>query len=117
MITSLTRPSCCASTGPESTTVVTPLDHPSGVMPGLCAQTSARAAGLAASSPTPTAGRSPDPVRATDACTRAPIDERAQGLAIWAWHQLYDGDVYTFLNKDGSTNPVWERMAAVAERL
>jgi hypothetical protein len=25
--------------------------------------------------------------------------------------------VYTFLNKDGTTNPVWERMAAVARQL
>lgn len=59
----------------------------------------------------------PDPVLATDAYMRAPMIEGAQGLAIWAWHQLYDGEVYTFLNKDGSTNPVWERMAAVAKEL
>ena len=59
----------------------------------------------------------PDPTLATDAYMRAPMDEGAQGLAIWAWHQLYDGEVYTFLNKDGSTNPVWDRMAAVAQQL
>ena len=38
----------------------------------------------------------PSPVRATDAYMRAPMEEGAQGLAIWAWHQLYDGEVYTF---------------------
>jgi hypothetical protein len=59
----------------------------------------------------------PNPILATDAYMRAPMDEGAQGLAIWAWHQLYDGEVYTFLNKDGSTNSLWERMAAVAEQL
>ncbi len=59
----------------------------------------------------------PDPVRATEAYMQAPMDEGAHGIAIWAWHQLYDGAVYTFLNKDGSTNPVWDRMAAVAQQL
>jgi len=58
----------------------------------------------------------PDPTLATEAYMQAPMDSGAQGLAIWAWHQLYDGRVYTFLNKDGSSNPLWRRMEA-ARRL
>jgi hypothetical protein len=41
----------------------------------------------------------------------------AQGLALWAWHQLYEGSVYTFLNKDGSSNSLWRHMAAVSASL
>jgi hypothetical protein len=59
----------------------------------------------------------PDPGLAVEAYMRAPLDKGAQGVAIWAWHQLYDGRVHTFLNKDGSTNPVWEEMAAAAQDL
>jgi hypothetical protein len=41
----------------------------------------------------------------------------AEGLALWAWHQLYQGSVYTFLNKDGSSNDVWRDMAAASASL
>lgn len=38
----------------------------------------------------------------------------AQGLALWAWHQLYQGSVYTFLDKDGSSNDLWRDMASAS---
>jgi hypothetical protein len=60
---------------------------------------------------------SPDAQQATRAYMKVPMEEGAQGLAIWAWHQLYDGKVYTFLDKDGTANPLWNQMAAVAKRL
>ncbi len=41
----------------------------------------------------------------------------AEGLALWAWHQLYVGGVYTFLNKDGSSNDLWRDMAATSVSL
>jgi hypothetical protein len=41
----------------------------------------------------------------------------AGGLALWAWHQLYDGSIYTFLNKDGSSNDLWRAMAAASASL
>ena len=41
----------------------------------------------------------------------------AQGLALWAWHQLYQGSIYTFLNKDGSSNDLWRDMAAASVSL
>jgi hypothetical protein len=43
-----------------------------------------------------------------------PVRGGAQGLALWAWHQLYDGSIYTFLNKDGSSNDRWRDMAAAS---
>jgi hypothetical protein len=59
----------------------------------------------------------PDPRLATTAYMRVPMEEGADGLAIWAWHQLYDGKVYTFRNKDGAANPLWDEMASVAQLL
>lgn len=41
----------------------------------------------------------------------------AEGLALWAWHQLYQGSVYTFLDKDGSGNGLWRDMAAASASL
>lgn len=46
-----------------------------------------------------------------------PAQGGAQGLALWAWHQLYDGSFYTFLNKDGSSNDVWRDMTAASASL
>jgi hypothetical protein len=57
----------------------------------------------------------PDPTLATTAYMRVPTEEGADGLAIWAWHQLYDGKVYTFRNTDGTANPLWDEMASVAQ--
>ena len=45
-----------------------------------------------------------------------PLLGGAQGLALWAWHQLYEGGIYTFLNKNGSSNALWRDMAAAAAR-
>jgi hypothetical protein len=59
----------------------------------------------------------PDPTQATTAYMRVPMEEGADGLAIWAWHQRYDGKVYTFRNKDGAANPLWEEMVKVARLL
>lgn len=46
-----------------------------------------------------------------------PMRGGAQGVALWAWHQLYDGSIYTFLNKGGSTNDLWRDMAAASVSL
>lgn len=46
-----------------------------------------------------------------------PMRGGAQGLALWAWHQLYEGGVYTFLNKNGSSNDLWRDMAATSASL
>jgi hypothetical protein len=47
----------------------------------------------------------------------APVHGGADGVALWAWHQLYDGSVYTFLDKDGSANTLWHEMAAASATL
>lgn len=41
----------------------------------------------------------------------------AEGLALWAWHQLYQGSIYTFLDKDGSSNAIWREMATASASL
>jgi hypothetical protein len=41
----------------------------------------------------------------------------AEGLALWAWHQLYQGSIYTFLNKNGGSNDLWRDMAAASASL
>ena len=46
-----------------------------------------------------------------------PVRGGADGLALWAWHQLYQGSVYTFLDKGGSTNTLWRAMAAASASL
>jgi hypothetical protein len=43
-----------------------------------------------------------------------PVRGGAQGLALWAWHQLYQGGTYTFLNKNGGSNILWRNMAAAS---
>lgn len=53
----------------------------------------------------------------TEAYMRAPMREGADGMALWAWHQLYNGDVYTFLNKNGSSNELWDHMTVAAKDL
>lgn len=42
----------------------------------------------------------------------APIAGGADGLALWAWHQKYQGGFYSFLDKDSGTNPLWTSMVA-----
>jgi hypothetical protein len=46
-----------------------------------------------------------------------PVRGGADGLALWAWHQLYQGSIYTFLDKNGSTNALWREMGAAATSL
>jgi hypothetical protein len=41
----------------------------------------------------------------------------AEGVALWAWHQLYEGSTYTFLDKNGSSNNLWHDMAAASASL
>lgn len=60
---------------------------------------------------------SPDPAQATAAYMLAPISAGADGIALWAWHQLYAGAISTFLNKDGSSNPMWQAMTAATLRI
>ncbi len=44
----------------------------------------------------------------------APIAGGADGLALWAWHQKYQGGFYSFLDKSGGANPLWTSMVATA---
>jgi hypothetical protein len=66
-------------------------------------------------------GRQPGGPRTAAALVAAymtgPMRGGAEGLALWAWHQLYDGSVYTFLNKNGSSNDLWRAMAAASASL
>ncbi len=48
--------------------------------------------------------------RAVDAYITAPMRAGADGAALWAWHQLYVGQIDTFLDKDGSSNQMWAAM-------
>jgi len=59
----------------------------------------------------------PDPVRATEAYIRVPLEQGAEAAALWAWHQLYDGRVHTFLDKPGTSNAMWAQMSATARSL
>jgi hypothetical protein len=68
----------------------------------------------------------PDPRQPVDPGTAAalvatymtgPARGGAEGLALWAWHQLYQGSIYTFLDKDGSSNGLWRDMAAASASL
>jgi hypothetical protein len=44
----------------------------------------------------------------------APLQAHADGVALWAWHQLYDGRYYTFLDKNGGVNALWNRLQTSA---
>jgi hypothetical protein len=46
-----------------------------------------------------------------------PVRGGAEGLALWAWHQLYERSIYTFLDKNGSSNGLWHAMAAASASL
>jgi hypothetical protein len=52
-----------------------------------------------------------------EAYMSAPMDGGADGLALWAWHQLYDGRFYSFLDKNGSANSLWTAMVAASRGL
>ena len=54
---------------------------------------------------------------AAGAYMSAPMAGGADGLALWAWHQKYDGGYYSFLDKGGGTNPLWTSMVAAARTI
>jgi hypothetical protein len=60
---------------------------------------------------------SPPAEAAVDAYMRAPSRGGADGIALWAWHQLYRDEVDTFLDKDGSSNALWMAMREAAGQL
>ena len=51
---------------------------------------------------------------ATRAYMRAPVAHGADAVALWAWHQKYQQEVDTFLDKDGGSNAMWAAMSAAA---
>ncbi len=54
---------------------------------------------------------------ATQAYMLVPIGLGADAVALWAWHQEYQGAIDTFLDKDGSPNAMWASMTAAAARI
>lgn len=60
---------------------------------------------------------SPPAAQAAAAYMTTPARAGVEGLALWAWHQQYDDQVDTFLNKDGSPNAMWDAMRAAAGEL
>ena len=59
----------------------------------------------------------PPAAQAAAAYITAPARTGADGLALWAWHQEYENEVDTFLNKDGSASPVWNAMRGAVDAL
>jgi hypothetical protein len=60
---------------------------------------------------------SPPAAPAVAAYMSAPVQAGADGVALWAWHQQYENEVDTFLDKDGSANPLWDAMRTAASDL
>ena len=50
----------------------------------------------------------------TQAFMAEPMAGGADGWALWAWHQEYDGAFYSFLDKDGSSNALWQAMVSTS---
>ncbi len=46
--------------------------------------------------------------RQIDAFIEAPLKAGLDGIDLWAWHRPWKTELRTFLNKDGSTNPLWD---------
>ena len=42
----------------------------------------------------------------------APLRAGADGIDLWAWHRPWKNELRTFMNKGGSSNPLWDRMVA-----
>jgi hypothetical protein len=61
--------------------------------------------------------RGGDASAATRAYMLVPVGLGADAVALWAWHQQYQGAVYTFLDKGGSPNAMWASMSAAAARI
>jgi hypothetical protein len=59
-------------------------------------------------------GDAADAERLADTVARAPLAAGADGVDLWAWHRPYRGRIRTFLDKDGSGNPFWDQLVAVA---
>jgi hypothetical protein len=62
-------------------------------------------------------GSAASAARTAAAYMTAPVAGGADGLALWAWHQLYDGRYYSFLDKSGGANPLWTSMVSTARVL
>ncbi len=62
-------------------------------------------------------GAPPDATAATRAYMLVPVGLGADAVALWAWHQEYQGAVYTFLDKGGGPNAMWASMSAAAVRI
>jgi hypothetical protein len=68
----------------------------------------------------------PEPTFEGDAATASalktaymiiPCEQGADGVSLWAWRQSFKGAVRTFLNKDASSNLMWEAMIDGANAL
>ena len=68
----------------------------------------------------------PEPTFEGDAATASalktaymiiPREQGADGISLWAWHQSFEGAVRTFLNKDSSSNLMWEAIIDGADAL
>jgi hypothetical protein len=46
-----------------------------------------------------------------------PLQQGADGVDLWAWSRHFDGTVRTFLNKDGSSNPLWQQLVTLAKAM
>jgi hypothetical protein len=55
--------------------------------------------------------------RLTQAYMAQPMAGGADGLALWAWHQEYDGAYWSFLDKDGGSNPLWQAMVTTSQQI
>jgi len=47
----------------------------------------------------------------------APMSQGADGVDHWAWHQVFQGTISSFLNKDTSSNYIWQDLIAGANSL
>lgn len=46
-----------------------------------------------------------------------PLQQGVDGVDLWAWSRKFNGTMRTFLNKDGSSNPLWQQFVALATAL
>ena len=51
--------------------------------------------------------------RQVAAFIEAPLKAGIDGIDLWAWHRPWKNELRTFLNKDGSDNPLWNEMVRV----
>ncbi len=61
-------------------------------------------------------GTAADAEQQVEAWRRAPLRGGADGVALWVWRKKDDGGgLRTFLDKDGTGNPLWEELVAALE--